>query len=249
MSNNVELTPRQEQRRNEILAAARETFGENGYEQTSMAALAMKLGIAEATLYKYFDSKWDVLLAVLEQWYDRMFGDYSRDLSGVSDATSRLRLLIWRHLRTLRDHSGLCRLMFQQARANPNYKGSRPQALNRRYTELLVEVLIEGSASGEFRQDLPTTLLRDMIYGGIEHHAWQYLNAGGELDIDVIADQITNLICTGIAGDEHPSNVNRETGRLAKIVTRMEKTLGSTGRFSTQPKTESSLSPLGRGIG
>ncbi|MGB1581475.1 MAG: TetR/AcrR family transcriptional regulator C-terminal domain-containing protein, partial [Nevskiales bacterium] len=75
--------------------------------------------------------------------------------------------------------------------------GSPLQRLNRRYTELLVKVLKEGMASGEIRNDLPVNLLRDMIFGGIEHYAWPYLCGHGKLDIDRIANQISDLLWQG----------------------------------------------------
>ncbi len=213
-----------ERRSEEILNAARELFCERGYDGTAMVDIATAIGVVEGTVYKYFDSKRGLLLSVLEHWYAQMFGDYARDLAGVSGARARLRLLIWRHLRSVQEHPALCRLMFREFRGDSAYPNSHVYALNRRYTDFLVDVLRDGAASGEFRADLPLNLLRDLVYGGIEHHAWAYLCGHGALDIDSIAEQLTGVLCDGV-GRPDPNDLGRETRRLARIAKRLEERL------------------------
>ncbi|HVT35284.1 MAG TPA: TetR/AcrR family transcriptional regulator C-terminal domain-containing protein, partial [Nevskiaceae bacterium] len=138
------------------------------------------------------------LLKVLENWYDEMFGDYAREVAGARGARARLRLLVWRHLRTVKVHGALCRLVFLEFRTGRDYRDSPVHAANRRYTQQLLNVLEEGVTSGEFRDDIPLTLLRDMIYGGIEHHTWNYLCGRGGIDIERIADEMVEVLCDGI---------------------------------------------------
>lgn len=214
-----------EQRTADILRAARDVFCEKGYEATAVSEIAARLDIVEGTIYKYFESKRELLLQVLEHWYEELFGDYERDLAGVAGARQRLRLLIWRHLRSVHDEPLLCRLMFREVRAEQDYHGTTVYAKNRRYTQFLVDVLKEGVESGEFRADIPLSLLRDMVYGGIEHHAWNYLCGRGELDIDRVAEQITLILCDGVATQHPAADLGRETQRLSQIVDRMERKL------------------------
>jgi len=201
-----------EQRVDEILDAARTVFCEKGYEHTVMAEIALRIGVVEGTLYKYFSSKRELLLKVLEHWYEEMFGDYARDLAAARNSRERLRLLVWRHLRSIRDYPLLCRLMFREVRSEADYHGSGLHQLNRQYTELLVQVLDVGQRSGEIRQDVPLPLLRDMVYGAIEHHTWNFICGRGALDIDRIAEQMTVMLCDGIATKRPLSRV-RERAR------------------------------------
>ena len=55
-----------ETRRLAIIEAAADAFLELGYEQTSMSLIAERLGGSKATLYSYFKSKEELLLAVLD---------------------------------------------------------------------------------------------------------------------------------------------------------------------------------------
>jgi AcrR family transcriptional regulator len=48
-------------RRDQILAAAREVIGENGYEQSSVDQIAKRAGLSRSTVYEYFSSKEEIL--------------------------------------------------------------------------------------------------------------------------------------------------------------------------------------------
>ena len=205
-----------EQRVDEILLAARAVFSEKGYEPTAVAEIAQRLGVVEGTIYKYFATKRELLLRVLETWYEEMFGDYSRELAGLDSHRARLHRLIWRHLRSVRDFPALCRLMFREVQSERDYRGTVLHDLNRRYTQLLLAVLDGGVRAGEFRADLPPALLRSMIYGGIEHHSWNYVCGRGALDIAALAAQMTAVVCDGITPPPAKARVAALNHRLTK---------------------------------
>lgn len=54
-----------DEKRAEIVAAARRLFIEDGYDAASMSRLAKRAGVAPNTIYWYFGDKDDVLIAVL----------------------------------------------------------------------------------------------------------------------------------------------------------------------------------------
>lgn len=204
-----------EQRVDEILVSARAVFCEKGYEAAAVAEIAARIGVVEGTIYKYFPTKRELLLRVLANWYDELFGDYTRELLSVSGARARLHLLVWRHLRSIRDYPQLCRLMFREVQSEQQYRGTVLHELNRRYTQLLVAVIDQGAASGEFRSDIAPALLRAMVYGGIEHHSWNYVCGRGELDIDSVADQLVAVICDGLAQPvRNKQGIDRQEPRM-----------------------------------
>ena len=57
---------RTDKKRREIIEAAAALFVEQGYERTSMSAIAERVGGSKATLYGYFPSKEELFRAVLE---------------------------------------------------------------------------------------------------------------------------------------------------------------------------------------
>jgi len=53
---------KQNEIRNRILEVSKESFEINGYEETSTRTIAKEVGIAEGTLFNYFDSKGEIFL-------------------------------------------------------------------------------------------------------------------------------------------------------------------------------------------
>ncbi|MBX3314974.1 MAG: TetR/AcrR family transcriptional regulator [Actinobacteria bacterium] len=60
-----QLTPRGEERRRQLMAFAAQRFAENGYHPTSVAEIVEGLGVGKGVFYWYFDSKDDLLAAIL----------------------------------------------------------------------------------------------------------------------------------------------------------------------------------------
>lgn len=224
-----------EERVEHILLAARDVFCEKGYEQAAVAEIAARIGVVEGTIFKYFPTKRELLLRVLENWYEEMFGDYERVLAGVTGTRARLRFLIWRHLKTVKEYPLLCRLMFREVRSEQDYHGSDLHAKNRRYTQFLMDVIGEGQKSGEFRRNLPPNLLRDLVYGGIEHHSWNFICGRGALDEDAAADQITSILCDGIA--DTSASLKQDMQRLSQLASRIEKSLPKSQKSQTRLKS------------
>lgn len=210
------------ERRQAILAAASEEFCAHGYEQATVGGIAARVGVVEGTVYRYFDSKHELLIEVLSDWYQSMFSDYGDALTGVNGAENRLRVLIWRHLRTIRDAPQLCRLMFREARDDVGEANALLRKLNRRYTRFLVEVIDEGAKSGEFRDQLRLPLVRDLIFGGVEHYCWRYLSGlESNLDVDQAARDICDIFLRGI---EHSETGNSaQVQQLDHLIQRLEK--------------------------
>ncbi len=206
-----------------ILAAARDCFCARGYEAAVVSEISRSLGVSEATIFKYFPTKRDLLNQVIEHWYGQMFGDYSKELAVISGARNRFRYLAWRHLRTIRDSADMCRLVFRELRSQPGYAASPVFAMNKRYAAMFVDVIREGVRDGEFRQGMPMELLRDIFFGAMEHHAWSYLYGEGSLNIEKVADQLSELICSGIAVSPATERVD-EVQRLSTLIDRLERT-------------------------
>ncbi|MFE5813317.1 TetR/AcrR family transcriptional regulator [Streptomyces sp. NPDC056479] len=59
-------------RERQVLAAATEEFGRQGYEATTIAAIAARVGVTKPLLHQYFGSKQDLYLACLDPVGDRL---------------------------------------------------------------------------------------------------------------------------------------------------------------------------------
>lgn len=213
-----------ERRVADIMAAARSVFRERGYEDAPLSEIAERSNVVEGSIYRYFENKRDLLVKVIEDWYEGMLADYEQQLAGICGTRNRLRYMVWRHLMTIHEEPALCNLMFQHLRTGSDYSSTSVHDLNRQYTRKTLDIINEGITTGELRTDLPLRMVRDMIYGCIEHHTWAYLRGEGDFDPDTTADAIVDLIFNGLKKKAKPDTASDPTAseRIEQAVERLE---------------------------
>jgi AcrR family transcriptional regulator len=79
-------SPKGEQTRAAIAEAALRLFRENGYEATTMRAIAKEAGVATGNAYYYFGSKEELI----QEYYARNQADHARACRPVLDSETRL---------------------------------------------------------------------------------------------------------------------------------------------------------------
>lgn len=205
-----------DQRMADILAAARAVIAEKGYENTVMSDIAQRAGVVEGSLYRFFENKQELLIRVTEDWFQEQLTSDS-GVASIRGTWNKLRHLIWRALMVIRRHPALSRFVLTEIRPNPNYRSMPLFQLNRRLTAEIRGVCEEAIASGEFRGDVTPSLLRDMIFGCIEHRTWAFLRGEGDFSIDEVADGIANVIYRGMVA-QAPNDAD-----LADVVQRLER--------------------------
>ncbi|MGF7160219.1 AcrR family transcriptional regulator [Rhodoligotrophos appendicifer] len=213
-----------ERRVADIMEAAKAVFLEKGYDAALISEIAARADVVEGTIYRYFENKRDLMIKVVERWYDEMLSDFDEQLQGIRGTWNRLRFMIWKHLATIEREPALCRLVFQELRPGPEYRTTSVFELNQEYTKRTLEIVEQAMTSGEFRKDVPLRIVRDMIFGCVEHHTWGLIRGHGRVDIDRAADVIAEMIYRGLAAvpalPENPSAQLAE--RLDHIATRLE---------------------------
>jgi AcrR family transcriptional regulator len=81
-----------EERRRQILAAARQVFSQKGFDATNVSDMAAAAGVSQGTVYHYFDSKEDLFMAVFEDWIATCaYQGYAESTRAADTAADRLR--------------------------------------------------------------------------------------------------------------------------------------------------------------
>jgi AcrR family transcriptional regulator len=83
--------------RQRILAATAEVLGRNGMTKLSLSEVAAQAGVSRPTLYRWFDSKKDLLEAFVvweRQFYERAVSDATVDLPAEEKLDAALRVIV-----------------------------------------------------------------------------------------------------------------------------------------------------------
>jgi len=214
-----------------IEEAARNVFCRRGYAAASIAEIAAEAGLAEGSIYKFFESKRHLVLRVIEIWYESMISQFDISLPGIQGARNKLRFIIRRHLFCLKADPDLARLCVNEVRNGGDYYQSDLWELNRRYTRIFLKVCREGVASGELRGDVPITVMRDLVFGSIDHHVSGMLYGRDDIDVDQSTEHIARVVFAGIQNPAMgASSEETVVSRLDQMSKRLDEIAGLLGR-------------------
>lgn len=211
-----------ERRISDIMQAARRVFTEKGYHDALISDIAEQAGVVEGSIYRFFANKRELLIRVVEVWYEEMLARDAEQFTSVRGSWNQLRFILHHHLSSIKREPALCRLVFHELRPDPEYRSTRLFELNKAYTQRVVDVVKQGIESGEFRGDVAPTLVRDMLFGAVEHRTWAFLRNEGDFDVDETADAITEMIYRGLVAEPAPA-ATADPAALAESVARIER--------------------------
>ena len=212
-----------ERRIADIMTAAKAVFTEKGYNEALISDIAERAGVVEGSIYRFFTNKRALLIRVIEHWYEEMLARDTEQFAGVRGSWNQIRFIVYHHLMSIRREPALSRLVLQEFRPDPGYRNTRLFQLNQTYVHRVIDVIKQGTANGEFRSNVTPGLIRDMIYGCIEHRTWAFLRNEGDFDAEETADSITDIIYRGLAVDKNAEEPMADlVSRLENVAARLE---------------------------
>ena len=158
-----DLTPRAEQTRTAITEAALRLFRENGYEATTMRAIAQEAGVSTGNAYYYFGSKEELV----QQFYAHTHAEHLAACRAVLDSETEFAPRLRGTLRALVDVNGpyhaFAARFFKYAAepSSPLSPFSKESSPVRAAALAIYQEVVDGSATRidrELRGELPELL-------------------------------------------------------------------------------------------
>ena len=188
-------------KRRAIIDAAAKVFVQKGYASASVSEIASVAGVSDGLIYRYFDDKRALLDIVLSEYFRKIVAKLEHAAASDAAFPEKVHNLISQHLRSFLEDLDFCRFFVSDVRSASGYRNSPVQKLNRAYTQIFIKVLEEGVAAGKMKTDLDLSLVRDVVFGAVEHVAWRHALRGRTIDIDDVARQLTAITLNGVALD------------------------------------------------
>ena len=174
MNDSQSLRRGTEERRQQLLDAARVCFAREGYAGASVSAIVREAGVAQGTFYVYFESK----QAVLTELRRETFRDYAVALNKAAElplpADARLVATIRSILDAVQRNLVMERV-FRQAESAGDSERSALEG-RARLAKTAARFLAEGAAAGELTIDDPgvvaelvVTLFDQVLYEALEY--------------------------------------------------------------------------------
>jgi TetR/AcrR family transcriptional regulator, cholesterol catabolism regulator len=180
-------------KRAEILAAATERFGRDGYEDTKWADIAGDVGVGPTALYHYFESKQHCLFVILDEAVEDALARFRRITSGEPDVVRAIERVLAdafeltpldvQRMRVLVAEHGL----LVAPRRSPREERARQVARARtRELELAwATLLARAMEHGAVTESDPRLLARAVL--GLYNSIWGWYRPHGVIGLDVVS--------------------------------------------------------------
>ncbi len=185
--------PQTNHRHAEIIAAAEKVFDEFGYAQATMDTVASQAGLSKGTIYNYFPSKSDLFRAVFAEGILETETEVQKLVASPLPAKIRLSKLLDFWFSRMSDHSRLGRLIleFWANAARQERQGELAQMFQQLYAAhraMIVSIIDDGVAGGEFKVEFGTDVAASLIMGILDGVDIQMiLDVGIKVDAEFIA--------------------------------------------------------------
>lgn len=209
-----------QERMGAILTSAREVFEEQGYEKAKVSEIAERVDVVESTVFHYFGNKRALVLKVMEHFYEQITQDVNEGIKGIEGIRNRLHYIIWFHFNVVNNNAALCGVILRESRGLDQELTNDIRRLNRDYTAVLNQVIKAGIEAGEIQPGCSATMVRNALYGNIEHALWDLLSEGIAMNVDDNAKALTSMILSGISASQQELNKN-EAAELIKKLNRL----------------------------
>jgi AcrR family transcriptional regulator len=189
-----------EQRRRQILEVALALFAEKGYRNTTTAAIAAHVGVAEPVLYQHFEGKKDILMTLLGGTGVRVVNHWRRITQDVDDPLERISVVALDYPRFRARHANEIRLIDNVISETADPEVKRVLRNNyRAYEKFFVAIFQEAIDRGIARPDLDTRFAAwvvisiGKVIGLVRYVGLQALP--GEPFMDFAANRFMRFLC------------------------------------------------------
>jgi len=185
---------RHARKRATILDGASRIFAARVYHHVTMDDIARGTRVGKGTLYRYFPSKDDLYLAIVEEGFDLLIRRLETERATTAPAATVLRRMIESIVETFAQHLPFFRLVHRDEGRLLLRKKQVIQSRRAHIVRLLAEVLDRGVEEGIFRKldpALAPSMLIGMVWGTTLNHATDTPAA-------ILASRIADLYLHGL---------------------------------------------------
>jgi TetR/AcrR family fatty acid metabolism transcriptional regulator len=188
---------RTDDKRQRILDAAVQVFARKGFFASRISDVATAAGIADGTVYLYFESKDHILIKLFDEVMGVHIEAARQEIRRVDDAAAQLRLIADHHLGLLGRNPDLAVVFQVELRQSTKFMELFTASWLKEYFDLVEAAIEAGQRDGSFRKDLSRKLATHAFFGGLDALVTSWVLARNAFDLTEMAGPMVELFLTG----------------------------------------------------
>lgn len=185
------------------LEAAMTLFAQDGFDGTSTVDVAKAAGISQATIFKYFHTKQDLLLAVIRPVMEHFFPKYRDEFfAGITrreTLTDMVHFIVTDRYQFITENQAVVKILLMELMTNTEIRRRFGEIISDKDFDFLGELLKNFRRTGELREDIDAAGIVRIIAGQLMLYIVQSTYApvlvhGNDKDMTLITEQIVRTI-------------------------------------------------------
>lgn len=189
---------RPQTKRERILRAAIDVFAQSGYFNAKVSEIARAAGVADGTIYLYFDGKEDLLTSIFRDHIRNYLQSLERDLANVNRPEDRIRIAIRHHLQSLGRDRALAIVAQVELRHSLKFMALLSHEEVGDYLNILRKIVEHGQTEGVFRRTLHPQLVAKSVFGILDEMVTSWVLSEKDYALSDQSDQVAELVLTGL---------------------------------------------------
>ena len=185
-------------KRERILRAAIDVFASHGYFNAKVSQIAKAAGVADGTIYLYFDGKEDLLVTIFREHARNYLRSLEQQLANVNRAEERLRIAVRHHLESLGRDRALAIVSQVELRHTLKFMSLFSQQEVADYLNVIRRIVELGQQDGSFRRHVHPQLVAKAVFGVLDEMVTSWILSEKAYDLPAQSEQVADLILTGL---------------------------------------------------
>jgi AcrR family transcriptional regulator len=181
-----------------ILKEAADLFFERGYMQTTVDAIAERVGATKPFIYSHFKSKIDLLIEICERANQDALAVAKMAASQKVAASEQLCLFVREFTDVVLAQHHHVAIYFREQIHLPQADAERIAILRKQIDKKLQEILTRGKKDGQFEFD--DLSMCSLVIAGMLSYAFAWYREGGRLTNDQIREQMLVYVLRVVKG-------------------------------------------------
>jgi len=155
-------------RQKEIIDVSITIIAEKGIQQLTIKNISKSMKISEPAIYRHFDGKMAILLAILSNFKEYGHSISTVTMSNKSSTVEQLESVIMNHIKLFTAKPALAAVIFsEEIFQNDKRLAEQVRAIMQANQNMIIKIIERGQQTHEIRNDIPAKQLSIIVMGAL----------------------------------------------------------------------------------
>lgn len=182
-------------RQKEIIDVSLELIAESGIQGLTIKNLAKKIGFSESAIYRHYENKIQILVAILNFFKENTERLFLSELNSERDAITKINHLFLNQFKTFTSSPSLVAVIFsEELFRNEAILVEKVSEIMNNNFDTLTQIIKTGQEKGELRPDVEAEHLGVVIMGTLRLFVKQWQMSNNSFDLIKEGNKLSNSI-------------------------------------------------------